>query len=197
MNRFFAYCAALLACSFLFGCAHPISMTPDLSVLSAAGSGQVIDKQVGYHLPDALRAQEVTTPGGGGDKVRYFPYRDIEPGFYKALAEAFRGVTKIPDPKDVVAVKNSGISLLITPEIRTNSSSSSAFTWPPTEFTVTLACAITDLNGSSIETIRVTGEGRAEFAEFKSNFSLAAVRATNDALSKLVKALNDSSALRK
>ncbi len=197
MNRFFAYCAALLACVFLFGCAHPITMTPDLSALSATGGKQVIDKQVGYYMPDALRSQEVTTPGGGGDKVRYFPYRDIEPGFYKALSEAFRGVTKIVDPKDVAAVKSSGISLLITPEIRTSSSSSSAFTWPPTEFTVNLVCAITDPSGKPVETIKVTGEGRAEFAEFKSNFSLAAVRATNDALSKLIKALNDSSVLRK
>jgi hypothetical protein len=196
MNRFIAYCSTVLACVFLLGCAHPISMNPDLALVSAASS-KVIDKQVGYHIPDALRSLEVTTPGGGGDKVRYFPYRDIEPGLYKALAESFHSVSKIQNPKDLASLKNSGISLLITPELTTNSSSASAFTWPPTLFTVTLVCAITDSSGSPVETVKVIGEGRAEFDEFKSNFSLAAVRASNDALGKLIKALNESSVLRK
>lgn len=196
MNRLMAYCSAMLACVFLFGCAHPINMNPDLALVSATDS-KVIDKQIGYYMPDALRSLEVTTPGGGGDKVRYFPYRDIEPGLYKALSESFRSVTKIQNPKDAVALKNSGISLLITPEITTNSSSASAFTWPPTLFTVTLVCVITDPSGSPVETVKVAGEGRAEFDEFKSNFSLAAVRASNDALGKLIKALNESLVLRK
>lgn len=196
MNRVIAYCSVLLACVFLFGCAHPISMNPDLALVSG-NEAKIIDKQVGYHIPDALRSLEVTTPGGGGDKVRYFPYRDIEPGFYKALSGTFRGVTKIQNPKNADALKSSGISLLITPEITTSSSSASPFTWPPTLFTVTLVCAIADPSGAPVETIKVTGEGRAEFDEFKSNFSLAAVRAANDALGKLIKALNESPSLRK
>lgn len=176
------------ACVVLFGCAHPINMKPDLNTVQAA-SAKRIDKQVGYHMSDANAALEVTTPGGGGDKVRYFPYRDIEPGFYKALSEVFSGVSKIKNPKDAEEVRKSGVSLLIVPEISTTSSSPSPFTWPPTQFTVTLAGTITDAAGQLVRKFSVMGEGKAEFDEFKSNFSLTAVRASNDALAKLVKVL--------
>lgn len=180
----------------LFGCAHPITMNPDISAIKADGITR-IDKKVGYHIWDAKKAIEVTTPGGGGDKVRYFPYRDIEPGFYKALSEVFRDVSKIKDPLDKNEIRSSAISLLIVPEINTTSSSPSSFTWPPTQFGVTLLCTVTDADGKPVFKLSVSGEGKAEYDEFKTNFSLAAVRATNDALSKLIKALGNASELRK
>lgn len=196
MKRLFSFVAVLLACVAMFGCAHPITMNPDMAALNAAGTTR-IDRQVGYHISDASKALEVTTPGGGGDKVRYFPYRDIEPGFYKALSEVFSGVSKIQNPKDPAAVKASGVSLVITPEISTTSFSDSLVTWPPTQFTVTLVCTVTDPQGKLVQTVRVSGDGRATFREFANNFSLAAVRATNDALGKLMKALAESPELRK
>jgi hypothetical protein len=196
MKRLLNLAVATAACVFLFGCAHPISMNPDLTTVVAPAETKPIDKKVGYYIADSLRTLEVTTPGGGGDKVRYFPYRDIEPGLYKALSEVFTGVSKVQS-KDPVALKTGGISLLIVPEITTNSSSDGAFTWPPTQFTVNLVCTITDASGSPVKTIRVSGEGAATFGEFKSNFSLAAVRATNEALAKLIKALGESPELRK
>ena len=90
MSRFAKLLLSLSVCLVLFGCAHPINMNPDLARIEAAGL-KVVDMQVGYHISDASKAVEVTTPGGGGDKVRYFPYRDLEPGFYKALGEVFKG----------------------------------------------------------------------------------------------------------
>ena len=195
--RLLANGLALLSCALLFGCAHPITMNPDLAAVSAPAGSRVIDKSVGYHIPEALRQVEVTTPGGGGDKVRYFPYRDIEPGFYKVLSESFRSVTKVQNPKDFGALKSGGIALLITPEVKTNSSSDGALTWPPTQFSVTLICTIVDQDGKSMQTLTASGEGAATFSEFKSNFSLAAVRASNDALAKLLKAIGESAELRK
>jgi hypothetical protein len=47
-----------------------------------------------------------------------------------------------------------------------------------------------------VDTVRVSGYGRATFDEFKSNFSLAAVRASTDALNRLSQALRDSAKLR-
>ena len=140
---------ASLACIALFGCAHPITLNPDLATIQAKGS-PLIDKQVGFHISDASKAQEITTPGGGGDKVRYFPYRDLEPGIYKALTEVFRSVSKVKDPKDLESLRTSGISLLIVPEITTTSASPSPFTWPPTQFSVTLACTVTDAAGKPV-----------------------------------------------
>ena len=187
---------ASLAFIALFGCAHPITLNPDLATIQAKGN-PLIDKQVGFHISDASKAQEITTPGGGGDKVRYFPYRDLEPGIYKALTEVFRSVSKVKDPKDLESLRTSGISLLIVPEITTTSASPSPFTWPPTQFSVTLACTVTDAAGKPVRSFSVTGNGKAEFDEFKSNFSLAAVRASNDALSRLVTVLGESPELRK
>lgn len=188
MSRFAKVLFSLSVCLVLFGCAHPISMNPDLARIEAAGL-KVVDMQVGYHISDASKAVEVTTPGGGGDKVRYFPYRDLEPGFYKALGEVFKGVTKIRNPKDTAELQASGISMLIVPEISTSSSSPSLMTWPPTQFTLTLTCSISDASGRPVRKLTVVGDGRAEFDEFKSNFSLSAVRAANDALAKLMAAL--------
>lgn len=179
---------AATACVVLIGCAHPINMKPDLDSVKAVGVKR-IDKQVGYHISEAQAALEVTTAGGGGDKVRYFPYRDIEPGFYKALSEVFSSVSKIKNLKDSEEVRKSGATLLIVPEITTTSSSPSPFTWPPTQFTVTLVGSVTDAAGKLVRNFSVTGEGKAEFDEFKSNHSMSAVRASNDLMTKLVKAL--------
>ncbi|PVY91255.1 hypothetical protein C8C95_2105 [Acidovorax sp. 99] len=181
----------------LGGCAHPISMAPNLATVQPTADQPMLDKKVGYHISAASKALEVTTPGGGGDKVRYFPYRDLEPGLYKAIGVVFRDVAKINNPTDAAELDASGIQLLITPEITTNSSSESALTWPPTSFTVTLACQIKDMHGKTLDSLRVEGRGQAEFSEFKSNFSLAAVRASDDALAKLVVALRQSKAFAK
>jgi hypothetical protein len=190
MKQLLKLILAAAACVVLFGCAHPINMKPDLEGIKTVGVKR-IDKQVGYHMSDASMALEVTTPGGGGDKVRYFPYRDIESGFYKALAEVFSGVSKIKNPKDAEEVRKSGVSLVIVPEIITSSSSPSPFTWPPTQFNVTLSGVVQDSNGQLVRKFIVTGDGKAEFDEFKSNFSLSAVRASNDALAKLIKILGE------
>ncbi|WP_394788219.1 hypothetical protein [Rhodoferax sp.] len=194
MKRFFYILTSLLACVVLFGCAHPINLSPDTKAIKNDGT-PTINKQVGYYLPETAKALEVTTPGGGGDKVRYFPYRDLEPGLYQALSSVFSGVTKVKDPKDAADLKSKGIALLITPEIVTSSSSESAFTWPPTKFGIQLTCAITDGDGKTLETVSVRGEGQAEFSEFKHNFYLSAVRASNDVLDKLIKALGEAKTL--
>ncbi len=94
------------------------------------------------------------------------------------------------------AVSASGISLLVRPKILTMSSSDSVFTWPPTQFTVDLTCTITDARGQPVDVIRVSGYGHATFDEFKSNFSLAPVRASDHALALLVKALVEAPKLR-
>ena len=185
----------VLACVVLFGCAHPISMNPNLANVQAKNITP-IDRQVGFYISDANKAIEVTTAGGGGDKVRYFPYRDIEAGFYKALGEVFRGVSKVKEPTMTDDMRKSGISLLIVPEISTTSSSPSPFTWPPTLFTLTLSSTVIDVAGRVLRKVTVVGEGKAEFDEFKGNHSLSAVRASNEALSKLIVALEQAPELK-
>lgn len=186
-------CSKLLATlsliTLLGGCAHPISMTADVSKLQGA-AGPKSPAKVGMVFPDELRKQEVTSPGGGGDKVRYLPYRDLEAGIYSVLSERFASVSKITGTSDA-KVQADGLNYLITPTITTTSFSPSIVTWPPTVFTVELACRVSDATDKTITELRVQGEGRAEFDEFKSDFSLAAKRAADEALRKLAKALQD------
>jgi len=63
----------LLGLSALLGaCAHNIVITPETKALPPA-EGAPIDRKVGYYISGADYDAQVTTPGGGGDKVTYKP----------------------------------------------------------------------------------------------------------------------------
>ncbi len=177
---------------FLIGCAHPITLSPDPASVDRKDIGTKIAKNVGYYISAEDRVKEVTTPGGGGDKVSYSPYRDLEPGLFKVLSNSFKEVhvLKAPDDKSTIASKN--IAFVIIPKIETTSSSSSAFTWPPTEFTVSLDCRALSPTGQVVWQTTAKGVGKAEFSEFKSDFSLSGRRASQNALIELQKQIQAS-----
>lgn len=178
------------------GCAHTIAISPDISKIERDINLMPIEKNVGYYIASEVRDKNVTTPGGGGDSVSYFPYKDIETGFYKMLTNVFKEVTKLISTTDMDTISRRSIVYIITPEISTDSSSPSSFTWPPTNFIVKLTCNITDKDGNIIIKPTVTGEGLAEYDEFKTDFSLAGKRASRDALLKLQSTLLSSPELR-
>lgn len=188
-------CAAITTIA-LTGCAHNITISPDIAKIERSTNAQPINKSVGYYIPVASRDLSVTTPGGGGDKVSYKPYKDIETAFYKMLSGVFKSVTVLNTPSDADAISKNGLSYVFIPTLTTNSSSSSPFTWPPTQFNMELTCDISDNTGKQVATKSVTGEGKAEFAEFKSEFGLSGKRATEDALQKMQKLLLESSELK-
>ncbi len=192
MIRQMLWGAAVLAVAALTGCAHPISLSTDASRLM--GSGQVkVDRKVGLVVTDDQRKQEVVTPGGGGDKVSYLPYRDLEGGLYTVLSETFANVARVSGPSDP-KIAAEGVNVLVVPVVSTTSFSPSIVTWPPTVFTVELNLSFNDLQNKPVTQVRVQGEGRAEFDEFKSDHSLAAKRAAEDALKKLLKAVAEAAA---
>lgn len=180
---------ALCGVAVLGGCAHPISIAPDIARIEATPDVQRIESRVGYFMAADRRDIEVTTAGGGGDKVRYKPYREIETGFYKMLSNVFKDVTLLKSTTDADAIRRNALNFIVTPTISTESSSPSAFTWPPTRFTVNLSCDITDAEGRPVVSKAVTGEGAAEYDEFKSDFSLAGKRATQEALRRMQEVL--------
>jgi len=188
---FAARCAALAALVALTGCAHPILIATEKSVPPAADAKKV-DKNVGFVIPDALLTKEVITPGGGGDKVSYLPYRDLELPLYSTLSNVFANATKLKTADDRAAIDKAQLSYILTPEITTDSASDSALTWPPTRFTVNLTCTVTDLSGKVVLKKVITGQGNAEFSEFKSNFSLSAQRASEEMLKNLQKTLSEA-----
>jgi hypothetical protein len=178
------------------GCAHSIAISPDINKIERDLKLRPIDKNVGYYIAPDVRDKSMTTPGGGGDSVSYFPYKDIEASFYTMLENVFKEVTKLKSPIDMDTISRLSIVYIVTPEISTDSSSASSFTWPPTHFVVNLTCNITDKDGKFIIKPTVTAEGLAEYDEFKSDFSLAGKRAARDALLKMQTILLNSPELR-
>lgn len=188
--------AAVFAIVLLAGCAHPIVISPDITKIEADGKSPRIDKNVGFYIDPQSREAVVTTAGGGGDLVSYKPYQDIETAFFKMLGNVFKSVSVLTDKNDTAAIGRNNLSYIVTPSISTNSSSPSLFTWPPTLFQVILKTSISDVSGKVVAGTIVTSEGRAEFEEFKSDFSLSGRRATLDAIIKTQDALLKAKELR-
>lgn len=187
--------AASLACAaILAGCAHPITIATEKSA-PAGKDVHKINRNIGFVLPDTLRDKEVITPGGGGDKVSYLPYRDLELPLYTTLSNVFSNATKLTSASDATAIRNAKLDYILTPEFVTDSSSDSALTWPPTHFSILMVCTVTDVNGAVVLRKEVKGEGNAEWSEFKRNFALSAHRATEQMLINLQAMLASSTEL--
>jgi len=195
LRRAAAAALSVAALVVVTGCAHPISITPNTP--PAAKVATKIDKSVAYVISPADMALEVTSPGGGGDKVKYLPYRDLDASLYASFSEVFKDVTKAASVDEAKALSAKGVKLVIVPTIVTTSSSDSAFTWPPTQFSVTLTCTAVNPQGQQVAQVSAMGNGAATFSEFKSDFSLAARRASRAAVEGLTKALADNEALRR
>jgi len=186
-ETFMNYLIRIIAVSVFFfavGCAHQINITPPLNTLDTTQIGK-FSKNVGYFISTEDLSKEVTTPGGGGDKVKYFPYKECEPALNKILSNIFVKVYPLASANDNQFIKSNDISYVFIPKIETDSSSTSAFTWPPTNFTVSLDCKAFDSFGTVIWQKSVKGQGEAEFSEFKQDFPLAAKRAVKKAFSTL------------
>ena len=194
--RFIQSITAVFLVLVIAGCAHPIVVSPDIARIESDSKSQRIEKNVGYYISPENRALAVTTPGGGGDKVIYYPYKDIETALYRMLSNVFKDVSMLKTPADATASKQPMLSYVFTPTIRTDSSSPSALTWPPTRFTLNLTCNVADKTGKEVTSKSVEGEGLAEFDEFKSDHSLSAKRAAQDALLKMQAVLLNSPELR-
>ena len=169
-------CATVLILAV--GCAHPVKVAPDIARLQRVSSTPPrVAANVGYYIPKEVSSVEITTQGGGGDNIRYFPYEDIEPGFEQILSNVFRGVVKLTSIADLSSVSRGGTDYIIQPVIVTSSGGSSMFTWPPTNFTVDLTCNIRDASGTLFASPRVVGMGSAETRERLHDHSLAGKRA--------------------
>lgn len=191
----FSRVAVVAATLLAAGCAHQINITPPLNTLDGNNVSKV-DKTVGYYISPADRAKEVITPGGGGDKVKYLPYQESEPALNKVLSNTFTKVVSIPSLDDKQFIASNKIAYIFVPSIETDSSSESAFTWPPTKFSVTLDCKAVDPSGATAWQKKVKGEGQAAFDEFKHDFSLSARRASKNAFQNLQQEISSAKEFR-
>ncbi len=184
----------LLACACLVftGCAHSIVISANpASIVREPGLPSRIDAKVGYFIPDNLQNVEVQTPGGGGDSVQYYPYRDLEPAFGNMLGNVYQSVAKLSATSDAKLLSDDGVKYVITPKVLTNSSSASGLRWPPTDFSVDLTCDVHRANGKLIASPRVVGIGHYAVPAIiiGSDMGTAGKRAMEDALLKMQRVL--------
>ena len=174
----------LLSILIVTGCSHQIQISPELSELRSNNSANS-SNTVGYYISAVDKATEVTSAGGGGDDVKYFPYKDTEAALKTILSQKFTKVYALKEKTNDPLIKSKGIQFIFEPKIKTMSSSSSAFTWPPTDFEVELTCTAYNQQGKNIWQKTVVGKGHAEFSEFKHEFALSAKRSSNQAFIKM------------
>jgi len=139
----------------------------------------------------------VKTPGGGGDFVQYPLYGNLEAGLYRTLSNVFTSVSVLKDKRDAHALTDNGISLVFIPVITTTSSSRNIVFWPPTDFSVTIECTATDVNGQQIWQASVTGvNDLTSVSTVIHDFGATGRNAAEVALQKLQKALEAAPELR-
>ena len=187
--------ALLFSCVLLGACAHPIVIAPNQDAL-AKPDAQASTRSVAYVISQQDHDREVVTDGGGGDKVSYFPYRDLEAGFFHALSSLYSRVTLVRSSSDKATLEKNKVSLVFQPRLTTTSSSSGLFTWPPTAFSVAIEYNVLDAASAEIYKNLLVGNGTATFDEFKTEYGLAGRRASEDALNKFQKQVGGSAILR-
>lgn len=186
LMQFAKISVTLVIVAVITGCAHPISIAPDLNSLKQNSNISPIPKTVGYYISPEDRAKRVTTPAGGGDSVEYAPYADLEPGIYRTLGNIYTNVFVVKDLKDHAYLKSKEISMIFVPKIETTSSSRNHFFWPPTDFGVTLECSALDSQGVKLWSATVkTDGGLIPVKEILNDFGLAGRRASAEALKAL------------
>jgi len=179
----------------MIGCAHPMVISPRVEELPVENKVK-IDKAVGYYISAKNLVLKVESPGGGGDRLAYHPYKDIEGALSKVLFNIYKDVYKLKSENDKKELTKKGVTYVFVPKVSTTSSSPSPFTWPPTDFSVTLDVHALDNSGKQLWSSQVTGKGHAEFEQFKDDFQLAARLASKAAFIKLQKEIEKSNALR-
>jgi hypothetical protein len=193
MGRFVRLAPALLLLTC--ACAHPITITPVVGALPAPDGGR-IEKNVGYYIAPENLAKQVETPGGGGDKVKYFPYKESEPALKQVLSNIFGEVYSLPSPYPTETIASKNIAYIFIPTIITDSSSRSPWIWPPSDFTVSLDCRATDATGKVIWETGLKAEAHLPLPEVYRDHSRAGQEAIKEAFLELQNRIVKSEAFR-
>jgi hypothetical protein len=184
------YFLLIVLVALISGCAHKIDISPSNDKVTANSSEiNQKDYSVGYYF-DNINL-EVISAGGGGDKVKYEPYKETESAFRAVLVKHFTKVYNIKSLTNKKFILDNNIKYIFTYKMNTYSFSESVFTWPPTKFSITLECKAVDREDNLIWNKVIMDDGYATYDEFKYDFSLAAKRASENVFKKLMIELNN------
>lgn len=169
--------------TMMAGCVHHVTIEPEVQPLQTQTKpSDRIKESVGVFIPVDLLHQEFVTPAGGGDKVGYFPYKDIQIGLEKMLANVYQTVRRV-NGFDEIGKGSDPVKYVVVPEIKTNSGTPSNVFWHPTFFTVSLTLGIFDEPQGLVAKPNVVGVGEAD--TISRTRSIAGERAMSDALQKM------------
>jgi S1-C subfamily serine protease len=180
MSKFLKLTVLFIAC-IITGCAHKIYTVPRKINIPNYNPSITLETNVGYYIAPEDKFKEVITPGGGGDKVKYTPYKDNEDALKVLLDAVFGSVYQVESLNDQEFIKNQHISYIFKPSITTNSFSRSYVYWPPTSFTFELTLTVIDSNNNHVWNKTVNAEGISEWEKLKNNWSLSAILASERA----------------
>ncbi len=173
--------SAIFAILLFTGCSHKISINPVLDNIRNINVENKIDANVGYYISTDNRNKIVNTLAGGGDRIEYTPYNDLEGSLNTILSKVFNRVYSLKSMEDKEYINMKKIEYIFTYKIKTDSSSVDIMIWPPTEFTIELTCKAVNINGDEIWKETVNSLGNANSLELMKDHSLSAQRATEDA----------------
>lgn len=174
------------------GCAHKIEMSPNLDTIRAIKTDPY-PLTVAYYISETDKNMEITTPGGGGDKVKYTPYADTEGALNAVLSKIFNKVYSLKTLEDKTFIADKSIRYIFQPRIVTSSSSENLFTWPPEKFTIELTCqALDPANGNKLWAITTNSTGIADFGDYRKDFSFAARVASEKAFLQMTTELSQT-----
>ena len=164
-------------------CVHDITLAPELSKVTKVRP-VTIHRTVAYYIPKERYTKVVETPGGNNDKLRYTPYKDIEPAFKKVLTNVFTKVYKLEN-LDQNRIDALGIQFIFIPEIETMSLSNSNVDWQPTKFNMVLKVKILKSNMNELFTSYAEGKGIANFGRYEEDPTYAVEVASRSAFLQL------------
>ena len=173
----------IFLCLLTTSCAHRINITPPLTQFKSTESSRV-EKNVAYFISPKNLKKQVVTPGGG-DKVKYLPYKESEPALRTILSNIFNNVYPISTLNDTQFIISKDISYIFIPNIDTNSSSRSIWIWPPSDFTVTLNCYAMDSSEITVWQTKINAEAHLGLPSVFKDHSLAGKVAIEKAFSIL------------
>ncbi len=171
------------------GCAHKIRTNPELYQIKKS-KVQKNSVNVGYYISDADLKKEVITPAGGGDSVKYTPYLDAQYALETVLSKKFNAVFYMSSLNDKAYMKKKDIRYVFVPTIRTESSSTSVFTWPPTDFTFELSCYALDTRGKKVWSDKASAQAHVEFMAMGGQYGKTAQKASEEAFIKMLEKID-------
>jgi len=187
--------ALLVLLLFSIGCAHTISITPDLSNINQLVDSK-IEVNVGNYISKDDLSKKVVDRLMNGDSVKYASYKEVEPAFVKVLSNIFENVIYIQSLEDIAFIKESELTYIFVPTIETRAFTYNPYAWPPTDFEMTLACYAIDESTKKMWEWDTHVSQKSKYSEYWADQAISGKKAVIQCLNELQEELRSTDIFR-